>query len=327
DQYKLYGLIWRRFVASFMSPAVFDSTRVSIEAGGYLFAATGSSLGFPGFYAVVPREEKDNTLPALEEGEDLRLHKLQPGQHFTEPPPRYTEASLVKELEELGVGRPSTYVPIISTIQQRRYVKLESRRFVPLELGETVNRLMKKHFPEIVDVRFTAQVETELDQVEEGGREWTELLQGFYDDFKQVLKEAENEMERVERPVLEIGEPCPECGQPLVIKHGRFGEFISCSTYPTCKYSRPIQKKIGVACPRCGNDLVERRSKRGRVFYGCGTYPACDFAVWDRPVSQACPHCGGLVVQTGKGKQIQRCTVCQQEISEIQEIREPQPVA
>ncbi|MGI8827517.1 MAG: type I DNA topoisomerase [Chloroflexota bacterium] len=326
DQLKLYSLVWRRFVASFMAPAVFDSTRVTIQAGSYLFAATGSTLSFEGYYAVWPREEKDALLPDLETGELLRLHKLNPQQHFTEPPPRYSEASLVKELEELGIGRPSTYVPIISTIQGRKYVKLENRRFVPLELGETVDRLMKKHFPEIVDVQFTAGVETELDHVEDGERGWAELLSSFYGDFKRALSLAEKEMERVERPIVEIGEPCPECGQPLVIKQGRFGEFVSCSNYPECKYSRQMQTKIGVACPRCGNDLVERRTKRGRIFYGCGTYPACDYALWDRPVPEPCPHCGGLVTRASRGKPILRCTECGQEVAELQPTREPAAV-
>lgn len=322
DQMKLYNLIWRRFVASFMAPAVFNSIRVSIVAGNYLFAATGSALHFEGYYAVWPREERDMTLPDLEEGEPLSLHKLDPQQHFTEPPPRYSEASLIKELEELGIGRPSTYVPIISTIQQRKYVKLENRRFVPLELGETVDRLMKKHFPDIVDVKFTAQVETGLDQVEDGDRAWSELLSDFYTEFKRTLGQAENEMERVERPVIEIGEPCPDCASPLVIKTGRFGEFISCSNYPECKYSRQLQKKIGVACPRCGSDLVERRSKRGRVFYGCGTYPTCDFALWDRPVPEPCPECGGLMTVASRGAPVIRCTECQHEVPQQVTTRE-----
>jgi DNA topoisomerase-1 len=310
DQMKLYSLIWRRFVAGFMAPAVFDSVRASIAAGNYLFVGNGSTLHFEGYYAVWTRDEKDATLPELAEGEELRLHKLDDVQHFTEPPPRYTEASLVKELEELGIGRPSTYVPIISTIQQRHYVKLESRHFVPLELGETVDRLMKQHFPEIVDVSFTAQVESELDEVEEGDREWTELLDEFYRQFKQTLDKAEGAMERVERPVVEIGESCPQCGKPLVIKTGRFGEFISCSDYPECKYSRQLQKKIGVACPRCGNDLVERKSKRGRIFYGCGTFPQCDYALWDRPIAERCPQCGGMLAVAGRGKPRTFCTVC-----------------
>ncbi|MGH2441636.1 MAG: type I DNA topoisomerase [Chloroflexota bacterium] len=325
DQLKLYTLVWRRFVASFMAPAVFDSVRATIQADRYLFAATGSALHFEGFYAVLPRDEKDTRLPDLDEGENLKLHKLEDAQHFTEPPPRFTEASLVKELEELGIGRPSTYVPIISTIQQRRYVKLEARRFAPLELGETVDRLMKQHFPDIVDVRFTAQVESELDGVEDGVREWTDLLSNFYGPFKQQLDLAEAEMERIERPVVEIGEACPQCGLPLVIKHGRFGEFISCSNYPECKYSKQLQTKIGIACPRCGNDLVERKSRRGKVFYGCGTYPACDYALWDRPIEEPCPQCGNLLVSASRGKPRIFCTVCTYERSPIEVAKELVP--
>ncbi|HCF99890.1 MAG TPA: type I DNA topoisomerase [Chloroflexi bacterium] len=318
DQLKLYTLVWNRFVAAFMAPAQFDSVRALIGAGNYLFVATGSTLTFDGYYKIWPRDEKDASLPVLAEGEDLRLHRLDDEQHFTEPLPRYTEASLVKELEDLGIGRPSTYVPIISTIQQRKYVTLKERRFMPLELGETVNRLMKEYFPEIVDVKFTAQVENELDEVEEGEVEWTQLLKNFYGPFKQMLDKAEKQMERVERPVVELGEDCPECGLPLVIKTGRFGEFISCSNYPECKYSRQMQTKIGVACPRCGNDLIERKSRRGRVFFGCSTYPACDFASWDKPLPEPCPQCGELLVETMRGKKLVRCTVCdyQQQVGE-----------
>jgi DNA topoisomerase-1 len=213
-------------------------------------------------------------------------------------------------------------VPIISTIQQRKYVKLENRRFVPLELGETVNRLMKQHFPKIVDVLFTAQVESGLDQVEEGEQEWTELLHSFYGDFKSTLSQAEQEMERVERPVVEIGEACPLDGSPLVIKTGRYGEFISCSNYPECTYSRQLQKKVGVACPRCGNDIVERKSKRGKIFYGCGAYPACDYALWDKPVPEPCPQCNGLVVLTSRGKPVLRCKECGHEQSPNEAPRE-----
>jgi DNA topoisomerase-1 len=310
DQMKLYTLVWNRFVASFMAPAQFDSVRASIHAGNYLFVANGSSLTFEGFYKVWPRDDKDATLPALVEGEDLKLHGLDEQQHFTEPPPRYTEATLIKELEEMGIGRPSTYVPIISTIQQRKYVALENRRFKPLELGETVNRLMKEFFPEIVDVKFTAQVENGLDEVEEGEVEWTQLLKNFYGPFKLTLDKAEKGMERVERPVIELGEDCPDCGHPLVIKTGRFGEFISCSNYPTCTYSRQIQTKIGVACPRCSSDLIERKSRKGRVFFGCSSYPACDFASWDRPIPEPCPQDGQMLVETTRGKKLVRCTVC-----------------
>ncbi len=322
DQLRLYTLVWRRFVASFMAPAVFDSVRASIAAGNYLFVANGSTLHFEGFYAILPREEKDTTLPDLETDELLRLHKLEDVKHITEPPPRYTEASLVKELEERGIGRPSTYVPIISTIQQRKYVKLENRRFVPLELGETVDRLMKQHFPEIVDVSFTAQVESGLDSIEDGEREWTELLADFYTPFKKALDLAETEMERVERPVIDIGEPCPECASPLVIKQGRFGEFVSCSNYPECKYSRQLQTKIGVACPRCGNDLVERKTKRGKVFWGCGTYPTCDYALWDKPNPEPCPQCGGMLATAMRGKPRLYCTECDFEQSPSEPAKE-----
>jgi DNA topoisomerase-1 len=330
DQFKLYDLIWRRFVASFMTPAVFNSTRILIEAGDYIFVATGSTLHFLGYYAIWPREEKDTVLPVLQEGDFLDLHELVPQQHFTEPPPRYTEASLIKELEELGIGRPSTYVPIISTLIERKYVRLEQRRFVPEWLGETVNELMKKHFPRIVDVRFTADVEAELDRIEEGSEEWTKVVRAFYDPFKATLEEAERAIRAVERPVEPIDDTCPECGRRLVIKHGRFGQFISCSGYPECKYSRQLSKKIGISCPLDGGDIIERTSRRGRIFYGCSNYPSCQWVSWDRPVSEPCPNCGGLVVLTGKDKSTLRCTQCGNErsqaittISELEAAGEP----
>jgi DNA topoisomerase-1 len=310
DQFKLYNLIWRRFVASFMSAAVFDSMRALITAGDYIFVATGSALAFPGFYAVLHRDEKDTTLPSLQEGELLDLHNLLPEQHFTEPPPRYTEASLIKELEERGVGRPSTYVPIISTIVDRKYVKVDQRRFMPLWLGETVNEVMKNHFPSIVDIGFTAQVETELDRVEEGSEDWTEVVRDFYDPFKTTLAEAEKAIQFVERPVEPINETCPECGQGLVIKHGRFGRFISCSNYPECTYSRQLFKKIGLPCPLDGSDIIERTTKRGKVFWGCSNFPRCKWGSWDEPIAEPCPQCKGLVVKTGKDKNVLRCTEC-----------------
>lgn len=310
DEFKLYNLIWRRFVASFMTAAVFDSTRALISAGDYIFVATGSAIVFPGFYAVWHRDEKDTTLPVLKEGEPLDLHALEPEQHFTEPPPRYSEASLIKELEERGIGRPSTYVPIISTIVDRKYVAVEQRRFVPLWLGETVNELMKSHFPRIVDVGFTAEVESELDRVEEGNEEWTQIVRDFYDPFKITLAEAEKSMQAVERPVEPINETCPECGKGLVIKHGRFGQFISCSDYPECKYSRQLFKKIGIPCPRDGSDIIERTTKRGKVFWGCSNFPRCQWGSWDRPIPEPCPTCGGLVVQTTKDKTLLRCLEC-----------------
>ncbi|MBX5450296.1 MAG: type I DNA topoisomerase [Thermogemmatispora sp.] len=297
DQYKLYSLIWRRFVASFMTPAVFDTVRADIVADQYVFRASGSRLRFQGFYAVWPRDEEERLLPELTVDEMLVLHELQPQQHFTQPPPRYTEASLIKELEELGIGRPSTYVPIISTIQERGYVTQEQRRFVPTWLGETVNDLLNKHFPEIVDVGFTADMEQKLDNVEEGRQSWTEFLRDFYETFKEMVARAEAEMDRVQKPVEELDELCPECGRKLVIRSGRFGRFISCSGFPECRYGRSFVNKTGALCPQCGGDLVERKTRQTkRTFYGCSNYPTCNFAIWERPVPEPCPRCGGLMV-------------------------------
>jgi len=322
DQFKLYNLIWRRFVASFMTPAVFDTMRVDIVAGQYVFRATGSHLKFPGFYAVWPREEDEKPLPPLDVNEVLDLHELKPEQHFTQPPPRYTEASLIKELEELGIGRPSTYVPIISTIQERGYVDQEQRRFVTTWLGETVNEVMNKHFPDIVDVGFTAEMEKQLDDVEEGRRAWTEFLRGFYGDFKVTMDKAEAEMNRVQKPVEEIDEPCPECGRNLVIRTGRFGRFISCSGFPECRYRRSFMNKTGALCPLCHGDLVERKTKqKKRVFYGCSNYPTCNFAIWERPVPDLCPTCGGLMVVPRAGQD----PVCYQEVVAVQRSTEAGP--
>jgi DNA topoisomerase I len=322
DQFKLYNLIWRRFVASFMTPAVFDTVRVDIVAGQYVFRATGSHLKFPGFYAVWQREEEEKLLPELGAGEVLDLHDLKPEQHFTQPPPRYTEASLIKELEEQGIGRPSTYVPIISTIQDRGYVNQEQRRFVPTWLGITVNEVMNKHFPEIVDTGFTAAMERKLDEVEEGRQSWTEFLHSFYGDFKVAMDKAEAEMDRVQKPVEEIDEVCPECGRNLVIRTGRFGRFISCSGFPECRYRRSFVNKTGALCPVCGGDLVERKTKqKKRIFYGCSNYPACNFAIWEKPVPELCPTCGGLMVVPRVGQD----PVCYQEVIVVQRSAEEKP--
>jgi DNA topoisomerase-1 len=311
DQFKLYNLIWRRFVASFMTPAVFDTVRADIVAAQYVFRATGSHLKFQGFYAVWPHEEDERMLPALVVDEKLDLHELKPEQHFTQPPPRYTEASLIKELEEQGIGRPSTYVPIISTIQDRGYVDQEQRRFMPTWLGATVNEVMNKHFPNIVDVGFTAEMERKLDDVEEGRQSWTEFLRGFYGDFKTTMEKAEAEMNRVQKPVEELDELCPECGRSLVIRTGRYGRFISCSGFPECRYGRTIVTKTGALCPQCGGDLVERKTRqKKRIFYGCSNYPTCNFAMWERPVPELCPNCGGLMVVPRVGAD----PVCYQEV-------------
>jgi len=303
DQFKLYNLIWRRFVASFMTPAIFDTVRVDIVAAQYVFRATGSHLKFPGFLAVWQREEDEKLLPTLKANEVLNLHELKPEQHFTQPPPRFTEASLIKELEEQGIGRPSTYVPIISTIQDRGYVDQEQRRFVPTWLGETVNEVMNKHFPDIVDTGFTAEMERKLDDVEEGRQSWTEFLRSFYGDFKVSMEKAEAEMNRVQKPVEEIDELCPDCGRNLVIRTGRFGRFISCSGFPDCRYRRSFMNKTGALCPVCAGDLVERKTKqKKRIFYGCSNYPTCNFAIWERPVPDLCSNCGGLMVVPRAGQ-------------------------
>lgn len=322
DQFKLYNLIWRRFMASFMTPAVFDTVRVDIVAKQYVFRATGSNLKFPGFYAVWPREEDEKQLPVMSVNEVLDLHALKPEQHFTQPPPRYTEASLIKELEEQGIGRPSTYVPIISTIQDRGYVDQEQRRFVPTQLGETVNEMMNKHFPEIVDIHFTAEMERKLDDVEEGRRSWTEFLHTFYDDFKDTMKKAEAEMERVQKSVEETDEICPVCGRNLVIRTSRFGRFLSCSGFPECEYKRSLVNKTGALCPNCGGDLVERKTRqKKRTFYGCANYPTCNFAIWEQPIPDLCPKCGGLMVIPKPGQE----PVCYQEVIVPQRSAEATP--
>jgi len=322
DQFKLYNLIWRRFVASFMTPAVFDTVRVDIVVAQYVFRANGSNLKFPGFYAVWPREEDEKLLPSLQTREVLDLHNLKPDQHFTQPPPRFTEASLIKELEEQGIGRPSTYVPIISTIQDRGYVEQEQRRFVPTWLGETVNEVMNKQFPNIVDAGFTAEMERKLDDVEGGRISWTDFLHGFYGDFKTSMEKAEAEMNRVQKPVEEMDELCPDCGRNLIIRTGRFGRFVSCSGFPECRYSRSFLTKTGAFCPQCGGDLVERKTKtKKRLFYGCSNYPTCNFAIWERPVPETCPNCGGLMVVPKVGQD----PVCYNEVVAVQRAGEDKP--
>ena len=301
DQHRLYELIWKRFVASQMTSAVLDTLTVDIRGGPFLFRATGARLRFPGFL-VVYREASDNGeeeaehwLPALVDGQALRLLRVDPRQHFTQPPPRYTEASLVRALEELGIGRPSTYAPTLETIKSRGYVRVEDRRLRPTDLGVLVTDLLVEHFPDVFDLRFTAQLEEELDEIEEGRRPWVQVVREFYTPFARDLRRAERLIEAVDFPETEIGEACPECGRPLVRKHGRFGEFIACTGFPECRYTRPLG--IGVACPLCGGEIVERRTRKGRTFYGCVTYPACRFTSWGRPVAQRCPRCGSLMVE------------------------------
>ncbi len=311
EQFKLYNLIWRRFVASFMTPAVFDTVRVDIVAAQYVFRATGSHLKFPGFYAVWPREEDERNLPRLHANEVLDLRELKPEQHFTQPPPRFTEASLIKELEEQGIGRPSTYVPIISTIQDRGYVDQDQRRFVATWLGETVNEVMNKHFPDIVDTGFTAEMERKLDAVEEGSPVLDRISARLLWRLQDLDGEGRGGDGSGAEASRRMDELCPDCGRNLVICTGRFGRFISCSGFPECSYRRSVVNKTGALCPNCGGDLVERKTRqKKRIFYGCNNYPTCNFAIWEKPIPDLCPKCNGLMVVPKPGQD----PVCYQEV-------------
>lgn len=302
DQYKLYKLIWERFVASQMADALFDAYQLEIENGPYLFKASGSKQTFPGFLKVYSYgASKDVLIPEVEEGASLRGKTLSPKQNFTQPPGRYTESTLVKAMEENGIGRPSTYAPTISTIISRGYVKREKKNLYPTELGLLTNEIMETHFKDIVDVAFTANLEAELDRIETEKVEWRELIGSFYKEFKGVLEAADKAIEKVDM-TEETDEVCDKCGSPMVIKHGRFGRFMACSNYPECSNTKSIVKKTGVRCPKCGGDLVERRTRKGRVFYGCSNYPDCDFSTWDKPVKDNCPKCDSILVEKKSGK-------------------------
>lgn len=313
EELRLYTMIWERFVASQMTPALFDQTVVDVAAGEYGFRATGTVMRFAGFMRIY-EEAKDDAadpkgrLPELNEGEALECRKLEPKQHFTEPPPRYTEAALVKALEDNGIGRPSTYSTIVETIQARGYVTQQERRFLPTPIGTAVNDLLVEHFPKIVNLDFTARMEGDLDRVADGHEDWIGLLRRFYGPFETELEEAEKKLPRLELRDEPTDEICPACGRPMVIKHGRFGKFISCSGYPECKTTKPIVKETGAACPKCSGAIVERRSKKGRVFYGCANYPNCDFISWDAVVPERCPVCGSHVLaktRRGGAQQLQ----------------------
>lgn len=305
DQYRLYKLIWERFLASQMSSAVLDTLTVDIEAGPALFRATGSTVKFPGYLAVYEEGTDDEkqedpsvevaVLPAVAEGDLLTCLDVDATQHFTQPPPRYTEAMLVKTLEERGIGRPSTYVQIIDTIQRRGYVTLQDKRFVLTDLGRIIVDILKEYFPEIVDVEFTANLEARLDKIEEGEADWRAVLREFYGPFQDALKHAQREIEEVEIADEVTDEVCEVCGRNMVVKWGRYGKFLACPGFPECKNTRPLVNEVGVACPECGKPIVERRSRRGRTFYGCSGYPECRFTSWQRPVDRRCPRCGGLM--------------------------------
>lgn len=303
DQLKLYSLIWERFIASQMTAAIFDTLTVDIKAGQYQLRSTGSQIKFPGFMTVYieskenPESDKDVVLPELTPGQVLKLSKIVPKQHFTEPPPRYNEASLVKTLEEKGIGRPSTYSAIIETVVARGYVLRTDKRFQPTELGFTVVDLLKQYFQEIVDVQFTANMEDKLDEIADGHGSRIELLREFYGPFSATLAHAEEEIGTVELPVEVSEEKCEHCGRNLVVKHGRYGKFLACPGFPECRNTKPLLNDIGVQCPKCEGSIVERRTKRGKVFYGCKNYPDCDFVSWDMPLKENCQSCGSLMVR------------------------------
>lgn len=312
EQYNLYDLIWRRFTASQMTNAVFDAVSADIDCSGYTFRATGSKIKFDGYLAVYDNksdEDKNTLIPPLEQGEEVKKVSIKGEQHFTQPPARYTEASLVKELEDKNIGRPSTYAPIVGTLTDRKYVTREKKKLVPTELGLLVNDLMSEYFKKIVDAGFTAYMEDQLDDVELKGTDWHKLIANFYAGFEKDLKVADESIEKVVIEDEPTGEMCPACGRPLVKKHGRFGEFIACSGYPECKTTMPVVKKLGVPCPKCGKELVERKSRRGKVFYGCSGYPECDQVFWDRPVNKKCPQCGSLMTEKKtKSSHVLKCT-------------------
>lgn len=318
DQYRLYKLIYERFLASQMAPAIMDTITAHLTNNGIEFRATGSKVKFKGFMKVYvegtddKKQEANKYLPNLQEGMTVEAQEITPNQHFTQPPPRYTEARLVRTMEEQGIGRPSTYAPTLDTIQRRGYVSMDNKRFVPTELGTIVAELVRDFFPEIIDVAFTAKMEDDLDAIEDGKTKWVEVIDEFYQDFHKRLDVAEEEMEKIEIRDEPAGIDCEECGHEMVYKMGRYGKFLACSNFPECRNTKPILKEIGVKCPKCkeGN-VVERKSKKKRTFYGCDRFPECDFVSWDRPISRPCPKCDSLLVEkkSKKGTQV-KCTNC-----------------
>jgi len=338
DQYRLYRLIWDRFIASQMAPAVYDTVSADIWAGDpsvaaakrpYLFRATGSTLRFAGFLALYEEtrpqdrpEGGENQVPSdLSQAELLDLIRLLPEQHFTQPPPRFSEATLVKALEENGIGRPSTYASIISTIQNRGYVEREDRRLRPTETGRLVNDLLVQYFPDVLSVDFTARLESELDKIAEG-KPWVPVIDGFYRRFSENLVRADEAIPKIDlkRELEPVGRDCPLCGNPLLYREGRYGRFIGCSNFPKCRHTEQVLNKIGVACPNDGGELVEKRTRKGRVFYACANYPECDWSSWKRPLSRPCVHCQGLLVQINQ--ETAECTKCgeRQPLPEKQEL-------
>ncbi|HFH6900510.1 TPA: type I DNA topoisomerase [Streptococcus agalactiae] len=319
DQLKLYTLIWNRFIASQMTAAVFDTMKVNLTQNGVTFIANGSQVKFDGYMAVYNDTDKNKMLPDMEEGESVKKVNTNPEQHFTQPPARFSEASLIKTLEENGVGRPSTYAPTLETIQKRYYVKLAAKRFEPTELGEIVNSLIVEFFPDIVDVTFTAEMEGKLDEVEIGKEQWQKIIDEFYKPFEKELAKAETEMEKIQIKDEPAGFDCELCGSPMVIKLGRYGKFYACSNFPECHNTKAITKEIGVTCPICQKgQVIERKTKRNRIFYGCDRYPECEFTSWDKPIGRTCPKSNDFLVEKkvrGGGKQV----VCSNEKCDYQE--------
>lgn len=329
EQYKLYKLIWERYVASQMQAAVFDTVTVDIEAKGYIFKAYGSIMKFQGFMRIYKessdeKEEEEVSLPNLYEGQQLKLKKLDHKQHFTEPPLRYTEATLVKILEEKGIGRPSTYAPIISTILARGYVIREKKYLVPTDLGEKVTGIMKEHFSDIVNAEFTANMEEKLDKIEEGEKDWVQVIKEFYEPFDITLRSAEEKIGKIEIQDEVSDVICELCGRNMVYKQGRFGKFLACPGFPNCRNTKAIVESTGIGCPKCSGELIARKTKRGRKFYGCSKYPECNFVSWDEPIAEKCPRCGSLIVKKHSRKGLEyKCIneTCDYKRSENYEVK------
>jgi DNA topoisomerase-1 len=328
DQFKLYNLIWKRFLASQMKAAEYDTLTIQIRGASqnheYELRVSSSKLRFAGFLRVYEEqkaqrskrspeneEDQEQKLPDLETGDPLQLEELFPEQHFTQPPPRYSDATLVKALEELGIGRPSTYAPTVSTLGRRGYTEREKRRLIPTETGMLVNDLVVAHFPDVVDYGFTARMENQLDLIAEGDREWIEVIDEFYGPFSEQIDLAQEQMPELKAEPEYIDRECPESGHQLVIRYGRYGKFIGCSDFPNCRYTEPWLEKIGVQCPKDGGEIVERRTRKGRVFYGCSNYPECDFTSWKKPVNLKCPDCEGQLVENNATSY--KCLDCQEE--------------
>ena len=302
EQFRLYQLIWKRFVASRMANAIYETTSVKIKAGVYQFTAAASKVKFDGFlsvYSVEEEKEEGKMINGLSKKSELSLENLESKQHFTQPPAHYTEAALVKALEELGIGRPSTYAPTITTILARRYVVKENKNLYVTELGEAVNRIMMTAFPVIVDVSFTANMESLLDKVEEGSVDWKTIVRNFYPDLEVAVENAEKELEKIEIADEVTEELCDMCGRNMVVKYGPHGKFLACPGFPECRNTKPYLEKIGVACPKCGRDIVLKKTKKGRKYYGCEDNPNCDFMSWQKPSKEKCPECGGILLEKG----------------------------